>query len=376
MSTRNTLICTVGTSLLETNIARLPNVPFELPEIWESLKQAFERSQWQQLAQLLLEISPTHRVCGAEINTIEGAVKREWIRLQNLILLVSDTERGRQTGEVLKHYFRARRDLNLQNVEYDVIESLQDANPKGFRIHGLRNLVRRIGHFVQRFGREHVAIDATGGYKAQIAVAVIIGQAMDIPVFYKHERFSEIIDFPPLPVSFDWDVLAENADLLALFERGKAFSSEEIREVDERLRVLLTEEEVDGQTLYELSPIGQIYMESFRIRHPRPPQLVPAGNRQPPRLGEHHYPVGLEQFMRQVQDENNWVSRTYTLPYDRQASIKAVGFRVQQIGEERLLVGTYRDHTGFGARFAVRLTDESAVALTWAADYLNRRYAS
>jgi len=375
MTTRSTLLCTVGTSLLETNIARLPNVPFEPPVGWEALKQAFERSQWQQLAQLLLEISPTHRVCGAEINTIEEAVKHKWIRLQNLVLLVSDTERGRQTGEVLKHYFRARRDLNLQNVEYDVIEALQDADPKEFRTRGLRNLVRRIGHFVQRFGREYVAIDATGGYKAQIAVAVIIGQAMDIPVFYKHERFSEIIDFPPLPVSFDWDVLAENADLLALFERGKAFSSEEIGEVDDRLRVLLTEEEVDGQTLYELSPIGQIYMESFRIRHPRPPQLVPAENREPPRLREHHYPTGLREFMHKVWQENNWISRVYTVSYDRQASIKGVGFRVQQVDGERLLVGTYRDHTGFGARFAVRLTDESPVVLAWAANHLNTQYA-
>lgn len=375
MNTRHTLVCTVGTSLLETNLSRLPQVPFDPPPQWQALKAAFEASQWRQLAQELLQIDPTHRVCGAEINTIEETVRRGRIPLQHLVLLVSDTERGRQTGEVLKHYFRGRRDLKLQTVEYDVVESLQDADPKRFRVHGLRNLVRRIGYWVQRFGREHVAIDATGGYKAQIAVAVIIGQAMDLPVFYKHERFSEIIDFPPLPIAFDWDVLAQHADALTLFEQGKAFSGEEIGEVSERLRVLLTEVEVDGQTLYELSPLGQVYVETFRVRYPRAPSLKPAENREPPRLGDHHYPAGLEQFMTRLWQENLWVTRVYTLDYSGQASIRGIGFRVQEQEGTRLLVATYRDHTGFGARFAVRLSSETPEDLAWAAEYLNRRYA-
>jgi CRISPR/Cas system-associated protein Csm6 len=116
--------------------------------------------------------------------------------------------------------------LGLRTVDYDVIDELQDERPQDFKTHGLRNLVRKIGDYVQRFGgSQYVTIDATGGYKAQIAIAVLMGQALDIPVFYKHERFPEIIDFPPLPISFDYDILAENADLLTDFERGKAFSS-------------------------------------------------------------------------------------------------------------------------------------------------------
>lgn len=376
MSRRDTLLCTVGTSLIESNISRLPDVPFELPENRKDLKRAYKQQQWTQLADLLLPINPSHRICGAEINTVEETVKRGWLQLRHLILLVSDTERGRQTGEVLQHYFRGRTDLDLQTVEFDVVERLQDADPKAFRVHGLRNLVRRIGYWVQRFGREHVAIDATGGYKAQIAVAVIIGQAMDIPVFYKHERFSEIINFPPLPVTFDWDVLAENADLLMLFERGKAFSSEEIGDVDERLRVLLTEVEVDGQILYELSPIGQIYVETFRVRHPRAPNLKPAEQREPPIVRNHHYPSGLVQFMERVWRENDWVTRIYPLDYSGQGSIHGTAFRVRQQDGERLLVGTYRDHTGFGARFAVRLSSETPEDLAWAAEYLNREYGT
>ncbi|MGI5862875.1 MAG: putative CRISPR-associated protein [Myxococcales bacterium] len=80
-------------------------------------------------------------------------------------------------------------------------------SPRGAFVHGLRNLVRAIGKIARDAGGpEWVAINATGGYKAQIAVAVLIGQALGSPVFYKHERFeSEVIAFPPMPVSFDYD---------------------------------------------------------------------------------------------------------------------------------------------------------------------------
>ncbi len=103
---------------------------------------------------------------------------------------------------MLECYFKQRSDLKLRNVEFKAVEQLQDQRPKDFKVHGLRNLVRAIGSYIQRFGgADQIAIDATGGYKAQIAIALLIGQALNIPVYYKHERFPEIIDFPPMPIS-------------------------------------------------------------------------------------------------------------------------------------------------------------------------------
>lgn len=172
----------------------------------------------------------------------------------------------KNTGYVLKKYFEGRDDLNLQQVEFKIIDQLQDAIPKDFKIHGLRNLVRFVGDFIQRFGNENIAIDATGGYKAQIAIAVLIGQALDIPVYYKHERFSEIIDFPPLPISLDYDILGRNSDILTDFERGKSYAKSELDNFDEKLRVFLTEIEIDNEPVFELNAIGQLYLTSFRLR--------------------------------------------------------------------------------------------------------------
>src|SRR5205823_12850906 len=91
-------------------------------------------------------------------------------------------------------------------VEAVEVADLQDEDPKRFRTKGLRNLVRGLCRVVRERSAAACAINATGGYKAQIAVAVLLGQALGIDVYYMHERFSEIIAFPPMPVSLDYEV--------------------------------------------------------------------------------------------------------------------------------------------------------------------------
>lgn len=372
---KNTLICTVGTSLFDSNLSKLSNETKDAPENWFNIRQAYDSYNWKKLAQELLRVDPAKRLCGAEINTIQEVKGKNWLSLENIIFLVSDTPNGKNTGEVLQHYFRNRNDLSLRVVEYRIVDQLQDERPKDFKIHGLRNLVRNIGDYIQRFGGpDYLAIDATGGYKAQIAIAVIVGQALNIPVLYKHERFSEIIDFPPLPITFDHDILARNADLLTDFERGKAFSSTDLGSIDEKLRVLLAEITVGDESIYELSPIGQIYLTGFRLRNPKPIKLVPAENRKPPTFRDDHYPVGFKEFTEQVWREISWIITTNSLPYDKQKSIKGIGFYVWEDDGQQKLVGTFQDKNKFGARYWLHLTDESSNALTWAADFLNQRY--
>lgn len=371
--TRHTLLCTVGTSLFG-NLGRLSEESPDKPPNWRVLRQAYDKGEWKKLARELVSLDPTARVCGAEINTIAEMRKKDRLTLERIIFLVSDTPDGKNTGKVLQAYCKERTDLGLRAVDYDVIEQLQDKRPKDFKQHGLRNLVRLAGDCIQKAGGpEHVAIDATGGYKAQIAIAVLLGQALNIPVSYKHEKFSEIIDFPPLPINFDYQILAENADLLTDFERGEALSSSQIGPLDEKLRFLLTEVAVNGESLYELSPIGQIYLMGFRIRNPKPIHLVEAEERKPPTFGKgHHLPNDFREFVHKVCDENKWIRTAHSIDYAGQRAIKGIGFAVRQEEENFQLIGTFR--TNFGARFRIHITDQSLGALTWAADFLNQRY--
>ncbi|MBI4853199.1 MAG: putative CRISPR-associated protein [Acidobacteria bacterium] len=375
MSKRNTLICTVGTSLFESNLRNLSAKTPNAPSNWEEIKSAYDSENWKKLAVEINKVPPTERVCGAEINTVEETKRKNWLGLENLIFLVSDTPNGKNTGIFLKEYFSRRNDLNLKNLDYEVINELQDERPKDFKIHGLRNLVRSAGYYINRFGGpDCIAIDATGGYKAQIAIAVIVGQALNIPVFYKHERFSEIIDFPPLPISFDHEILASNSDLLTDFERGKVFTSNELGNIDEKLRVLLTEVVADGKSLYELSAIGQIYLTGFRIRNPKPINLLPANNKKPPTFRDDHYPIRFKDFVEKLCSTYPWIVTANSLPYDKQKSIKGIGFFVKEENGEKKLVGTFEDKNNFGARFWLHITDESSLALAWAADTLNQKY--
>ena len=376
---RNTLLCTVGTSLFESNLKRLSEDTADKPDNWRELKKFFEEKNWKKLANELLKINPKKRICSAEINTIEEAKNKKWLELQNIIFLVSDTEAGRSTGEVLKVYFENRDDLKLKHVEYRVVDDLQDQFPKKFKTNGLRNLVRVMGEYIGKYGAENIAIDATGGYKAQIAIAVLLGQALDIPVYYKHERFSEIIDFPPMPVSLDYDLIGSFADILVEMEKGRVLNRDDIEDFDEKLRIFLNEVELDEDTLFELNPIGQLYLTSFRLRIPMPRGLVPLADneRELPTFGDnHHYPKGFKDFVNKVWQENKWIKTCHSLPFAGQAGIRGIGFKVKKEQDKYILVGTYKDKSGFGARFKVVLESDNMDDLIWVSDYLNRKYSS
>ncbi len=373
---RNTLLCTVGTSLFMSNLRNLSEANNLNLDNWRELKDSYETENWNALVNELLKIDPNKRVMGAEINTIEESKKKNWLEIRNIVFFVSDTSAGINTGYVLKKYFEGRKDLSLGQVEFIPIIDLQDERPKDFKSLGLRNLIREIGGVIQRFGNKSVAIDATGGYKAQIAVAVLIGQALDIPVYYKHERFSEIIDFPPLPISLDYDILGHNADLLTDFERGQVYTQTEIGDFDEKLKVFLNQEMVDHEKLFELNAIGQLYLTSFRLRYPKAINLSTLNklDRQVPTFRPDHFPIGFKNYVNKVWDDNKWIKTCWSMSYHGQASIKGNGFVVRETDDGKILLGTYQDKDGFGARFRVVLSDESNESLNWAADQLNQKY--
>ncbi|MEL7039250.1 MAG: putative CRISPR-associated protein [Cyanobacteria bacterium J06592_8] len=191
---RNTLICTVGTSLLN-NLKRAE----------EPIQSALLAKNWQQLALLLVEKSNTERICGAEVNSITSICKKGLLaQYFRLIFLVSDTEDGRNTGTLLKLYYENHQNpLKFEQVEVKVLKGLRDDNVYAFKTQGLKNLVREISSEVNKWSPMAIAINATGGYKAQISFSGMIGQALEIPVYYLFEKFSEVIELPPQPIALD-----------------------------------------------------------------------------------------------------------------------------------------------------------------------------
>lgn len=245
------LLCTVGTSLLNRD-----NIG--------GTRTTNDCTDWNAVSADLAAADPTHRTCGAEINSVASLTARGYLPGDaGIYLFHSDTEVGRQVAAVLASDFRSRGHGPVQAVP---VVDLQDDDPKRFRTKGLRNLVKAICGKVRDHSAAACAINATGGYKAQIAVAVLLGQALGIPVYYMHERFSEIIPFPPLPVALDFQVWMKANGLLTALEdepQPKALFQEEW---DEKYESLVDAELIDGTEYLELSPAGQIFQETFRER--------------------------------------------------------------------------------------------------------------
>ena len=117
----------------------------------------------------------------------------------------------------------------------------------------------------QRTGRATL-INATGGFKAEIAYATAVGLVFRTPVCYIHEMFGDIVTLPATPISWDYSLFAwhgEFFDWLDQEPRPTAEVQQRVAGLPEEILALLWEAD-DGFTY--LSPLGEAYLEAFRGR--------------------------------------------------------------------------------------------------------------
>lgn len=332
------LIITVGTSLLgNLNKAGLANAVFE--------------KQKAPVLAYLERLNPTQYEAGAELNSTYQLLQQEKVHSQaHLHFCISDTPDGRFVGEVLKSTLKTLG----KTVSLHTIEGLQAQDPVRFSREGLRNLVRLCGKIVlEAGGPQAVALNATGGYKAQIAIAALIGSALGIPVYYKHEMFDNVIGFPPMPVSLDDQLIERHLGYLLAVEAQVLLNNPP---EEEALIALLDIVQEGKDKLYALSPLGQICLASYEQRHPIKKTLPPAATeRKLPRMRDDHYPKGFETFVEKVWQETPYISQVISLPYDRNRAIRDRYFYTRP-DEPDKLIGEYVDKDGFGARFRILIS--------------------
>ncbi|MCP9453237.1 MAG: putative CRISPR-associated protein [Nitrospira sp.] len=241
------LINTVGTSLLGA---------------WKELGHTFDDQHRTALIAALHKLPQDDRKLGAELTSVRSLITQGIVSPgDRLVFLVSDTREGAFVGDVLSA-------VGQQwgfHTESHVIKKLQGDDPKAFA-QGLRNLVKTIAA-IYRTASGPVAINATGGYKAQISFAGLIGQVFGVPVYYQFESFPTAIELPALPVSFAFDEWLAYRHVLEALDEGKAgdfLKADDplIKSLPDRLRVLV---EI-SQGLATLSALGTLYHEGFRDR--------------------------------------------------------------------------------------------------------------
>ncbi|MEI6135380.1 MAG: putative CRISPR-associated protein [Desulfomonile sp.] len=357
MATNGTFILTtVGTSLL-IHLRRSLSVE-GLPTKQKALSQ-------------LKKTNPTEIAAGAEINSIEHLLNGMKLTTGKtfppfeLALLVSDTEDGGWTGELLKEYYSSVR--KLANVSWHKVEGLTPNDPRKFSTQGLRSLVREASKLLREAEKKSLfrVINATGGFKAQISFAGLIGQTLGVPVVYLFETFPACVEMPPMPVDFDRDSWLTNYDLFTkLSNQGSMFEEEfPFNEVDPVIRDLLDSYDEAGKRLYSLSPVLELMHQGFLARRPRNVVEPPSSGRSNSekialvRKELAHAPKGTEQFAEAMASRFPWIikiknhtpkmdsARTHLLPRKVDPGIQWACFSDGQLGV-RLSIKTTCEHEG------------------------------
>lgn len=400
------LICTVGTSLI-SNLKRMepekfyqdlqrrdkhhdiPDLsvsgkydhlhdPERLKTLYTKIQTAFISSDYKKIASLFTELSPDFHLLGAEINSIEAMIRKRFLSENrfHLILMVSDTPEGQMIGQILKNYFiDPDCSVRFENCHIEKVEGLQDEAPLNFQKTGLPNLVRLLGEHFRKWGGE-IAINATGGYKAQIALAVAFGQASGTSVFYKHERFDQIIRFPKIPFSLDLSMVEKNLKLWAdLSEPGSSIDRERILNqlgndpyLHESFLPLLECIEEGSDAVCSLSALGMVYWEAFRsLNHKLTLKPLEILDRKGCHFRDDHYPDKFKQYVNKFYESfPKYVSKCHSIPYSGQAAIKD-GFVLRK----GRIIGEYKDRDNFGARFEVLSSAVNELEKTWLVDLFN-----
>lgn len=231
-----TIISTVGTSLLG-NLKNPVRNPSGLTDPYELLKTNSQEAS-------------------AEANAVTRLAEAG----DDLVFLYSDTEDGERCADALTRYF-------AQVGYYTRMERIAGLsyNEKGFVSHGLRELVRLLAHEIRLAGRNRkpAHLNATGGFKAEIAYATALGLMFAVPVSYIHEKFGDVITLPATPIAWDYSLFVWYSDFFNWIDAEPRPSAEvqaRLTAMPDTVALLL---EDAGEFTY-LSPLGEAYLEAYR----------------------------------------------------------------------------------------------------------------
>lgn len=270
---------------------------------------------------LLKRLDPLARLAGAEINSTEHILRE--LKLSSgmtgppfeLWFIVSETPEGRWTGELLTRYYRELR--RVPESGWKVIEGLSPSDPARFTRVGLCSLVSESAVLLREASAKGLqcVINATGGFKAQISLAGVIGQALGVPVVHQFEGFPGCIEMPPIPLEIDREVWLTNFDLFSrlLKERDVPEVDFPFHEVDSATMGLLERHGENGSAVYSVSPAMELMHQAVLLQceewMEEPPAAVRNGNGRRTVIDTNldRSAEGVSRFIRTLSDKFPWI---------------------------------------------------------------------
>lgn len=198
------LIMPVGTSLLRALATHDPG--FRFPAGWmfpghPGADPDAKRPNMQHTRVIAGQLLDKPRTC-AEIDSTRAWLRKRGVALARITLISSDTEAGGFCAEVLETVLPKALGSKAQ-VERQTVEKLGTDKLNS----GLRNYVHDLTDLIKgaRSREQEVAINATPGFKPEAGLALLVGATSGAYVFYLHESMKEVMEFPPVPLSWDLD---------------------------------------------------------------------------------------------------------------------------------------------------------------------------
>ncbi len=126
-----------------------------------------------------------------------------------LHLIATDSQASILAANILAKRFNQYKDIN--HVIVQQIENLQVNKSDQFIDDGIQSLVNYIFNAKRkpiRINNKNVKLSGllniTSGYKGITPILTIVGQLLKLPLVYLYEQSNNLIEIPPLPLSFNW----------------------------------------------------------------------------------------------------------------------------------------------------------------------------
>lgn len=106
--------------------------------------------------------------------------------------------------------------------------------------------------------KDEIILNVTGGYKGTIPIATLLGQLLDIPIFYIYEDSETPIEIAKLPINFDWSSIESMASYMTDEYLNTIQPDSEVYKLFDKAKLVKTE---NGKV--KMSGIGQILHKSL-----------------------------------------------------------------------------------------------------------------
>jgi|APCry1669189070_1035195.scaffolds.fasta_scaffold08004_2 putative CRISPR-associated protein (TIGR02619 family) len=291
-----TVITTVGTSLLtnadQASISKRPWAGWRFKSAYPPEAQVLEWLKSADARQASAEIHTWYRL-GILDNTSDVKV----------VLVSSQTPDGQYCANRLEEFAEFRG----IKVEKKPVEGLTYTDSETFN-RGLSRLVRIIAESIRSSRREgEVVIAATGGFKAEIAIANLVGTLLGTPVYYIYEQFEQLVKIEPIPITLAPEWLREGSGqaFLRKLAEDDCLSRREVDSflrADGKLELLIESVEDDGNEIVCPNVLGELAAQLITT-----PQIEwPTNCNTEPhdkiklQVAAHHRPSGYESIVERI----------------------------------------------------------------------------